>query len=71
MKGQFNTILRLLGDAVKRKNLTIIIFVVGILTTLYGMMKDNHNIFIIGLVFIIVGYALVRTKLRRYFGDRS
>ena len=55
----------------KGKNLIIIVFVVGILTTLYGMMKENHNIFIIGLVFIIVGYALVRTKLRRYFGDRS
>ncbi len=55
----------------KGKNLTIIVFVVGILTTFYGMMKDNHSVFIIGLVFIIVGYALVRTKLKRYFGDRS
>ncbi|MBN1832804.1 MAG: hypothetical protein JW896_11910 [Deltaproteobacteria bacterium] len=55
----------------KRKNLTIIIFVAGILTTLYGMMKDNNEVFIIGLVFIIVGYALVRTKLRRYFGEKS
>ena len=47
------------------RNLTIIVFVVGILTTLYGMIKDNNDVFIIGLVFIIVGYALVRTKLKR------
>ena len=55
----------------KGKTLIIIVFVVGILTTLYGMMKDNNEVFMIGLVFIIVGYALVRTKLRRYFGDKS
>ena len=27
--------------------------------------------FIIGLVIVIVGYAIVRTNLKRYFGDRS
>ena len=54
-----------------KRTLVIIIFVVGILTTLYGMMKDNNDVFIIGMVFIIVGYALVRTKLKRYFGDKS
>ena len=53
------------------KTLIIIVFVVGILTTLYGMMKDNNDVFLIGLVFIVVGYALVRTTLRRYFGDKS
>lgn len=55
----------------KGKTLIIIIFAVGILTTLYGMLKDNNDIFIIGLVVVIVGYALVRTKLKRYFGDKS
>jgi len=54
-----------------KKTLVIIVFVVGILTTLYGMMKDNDDVFIIGMVFIIVGYALVRTKLKRYFGGKS
>ena len=55
----------------KGKTLIIIIFVVGILTTLYGRIKDNSDVFIIGLVIVIVGYALVRTKLKRYFGDKS
>jgi hypothetical protein len=53
------------------KTLIIIVFVVGILTTLYGMMKDSNHVFIIGVVIIIVGYALVRPKLKRYFGDKS
>jgi hypothetical protein len=53
------------------KALVIIVFGVGILTTLYGMMKENNDVFLIGLVFIIVGYALVRPKLKRYFGDKS
>ena len=53
------------------KILITIIFVVGTLTTLYGMLKDNNEVFLIGLVFIIVGYAIVRTKLRRYFGAKS
>ena len=62
---------RLKGDAVKGKTLIIVIFVVGILTTLYGMIKDKQDVFIIGLVIVIVGYAIVRTNLKRYFGDRS
>ena len=59
------------GKSAVGKTLIIIVFVVGILTTLYGMMKDNNDVFLIGLVFVIVGYALVRTSLRRYFGDKS
>lgn len=53
------------------KILIAIVFVVGILTTLYGKLKENNEVFLIGLVFIIVGYALVRPKLRKYFGAKS
>jgi hypothetical protein len=53
------------------KILITMVFVVGISTTVYGRLKHNNEVFLIGMVFIIVGYACVRTKLRRYFGAKS
>jgi hypothetical protein len=51
------------GGRVK-KALIIAICVIGVVAVAYGMAKDNNPIFILGLVFVIAGYLLIRKKLK-------
>ena len=37
---------------------------IGISAVAYGMLKDNNLIFIIGMLFVIGGYLLIRRKIR-------
>jgi len=37
---------------------------IGIVAVAYGMLKDNNPIFIIGLLFVIGGYLLIRRKIK-------
>jgi LPXTG-motif cell wall-anchored protein len=37
---------------------------IGIVAVAYGMVKDNNLIFIIGLLFVIGGYLLIRRKTK-------
>ena len=39
---------------------------IGILALSYGMLNDDNLIFIIGLVFVIGGYLLLRRKLKQH-----
>lgn len=48
----------------KNKTLIILICMIGISAVSYGMLKDNRIIFIVGLVFVIYGYVLIRKKIR-------
>jgi hypothetical protein len=48
----------------KEKALIILLCVIGISAVAYGMIEDNHPIFIIGLLFVIGGYLLIRKKLK-------
>jgi len=43
-----------------------VICVIGIVTVSYGMLTDNNLIFIIGLVFVIGAYLLIRKRLKEY-----
>ena len=43
---------------------------IGILALSYGMFNDDSLVFIIGLVFVIGGYLLVRRKLKRNYSGR-
>jgi type IV secretory pathway VirB3-like protein len=36
---------------------------IGVVAVSYGMLKDNILIFIIGLIFVFVGYLLIRRKI--------
>jgi uncharacterized membrane protein len=47
----------------KEKILSLVLCVMGILAVAYGMSKENDPIFIIGLLFIIGGYLLIRRRL--------
>lgn len=49
---------------VNRKYLIAPICMIGIVALAYGMMKDNSLIFIIGLLFVIAGYLLIRRRMK-------
>jgi hypothetical protein len=36
----------------------------GISAVAYGMVKENNLVFLVGLVFVIAGYLLIRGKLK-------
>ena len=40
------------------------ICVIGIVAVAYGMANDNNLIFILGLVFVIAGYLLLRRRIK-------
>jgi LPXTG-motif cell wall-anchored protein len=52
------------------KALTVLLCVLGILAVFYGMLKDNNLIFIIGILFIVGGYLLIRRKLKASIQDK-
>jgi len=47
----------------KEKILSILLCIIGVLAVAYGTTKENDPIFIIGLLFIIGGYLLIRRRL--------
>lgn len=46
------------------KNIAIVICVLGVLCVLYGMIKGNDVLFMVGLVFVVGGYLIIRRKLK-------
>jgi amino acid transporter len=56
----------------REKILTAIICLIGILAIFYGMINKNNVIFIIGVLFVVAGYLLIRRKLKESIrGKRS
>ena len=55
----------------KEKVITVLICSFGISAISYGMLRDNNLIFIIGILFIIGGYLLIRSKLKASTKDNS
>jgi len=52
------------------KALIALTCVLGIFAVAYGMVKENNLVFIIGLLFIISGYLLIRKKLKVSFPNK-
>jgi hypothetical protein len=48
----------------QQKIITASLCVIGIPTIAYGMIKKNNPVFLIGIVFVIAGYLLIRKKLK-------
>jgi hypothetical protein len=46
------------------KILTILLCVIGLSSVCYGMAKDNDILFIVGLLFVIAGYIMIRKRLK-------
>jgi LPXTG-motif cell wall-anchored protein len=64
-KGQWDSMaFRITSYIVNRKYLIAPICMIGIVAVAYGMVKDNNLIFIIGLLFVIGGYLLIRRKTK-------
>jgi len=64
-KGQWDSMaFRITSYIVIRKYLIAPICMIGIVAVAYGMVKDNNLIFIIGLLFVIGGYLLIRRKTK-------
>ena len=58
-------------DLMREQVITVLICVFGLSAVSYGMIKDNHIIFIIGLMFVVGGYLLIRRKLKASIRDKS
>ena len=55
-----------IGDSLKHKALIFIICAIGILAVSYGVAKDDNVIFVIGILFVIGGYLLVRRRIKEH-----
>jgi hypothetical protein len=49
----------------KEKFLITLLCGLGILAVVYGMAKENNPIFLVGLLFVIAGYLLIRRRLKQ------
>jgi hypothetical protein len=54
----------------KEKVLTALLCLVGISAVTFGMATRNHPVFVLGLLFVIGGYLLIRRKLKAYMKDK-
>ncbi len=57
--------------AMKEKALIVCLCVFGLLAVSYGMFQENDMVFIIGVLFVIGGYLLIRRKLKESIRKRS
>ena len=46
------------------KSIIVFLCAIGIFCVVYGMGKENNTVFIVGLLFIIAGYLLIRRKMK-------
>jgi len=60
-----------IGDSVRQKALILIICAIGIVAVSYGMAKGNNAVFIVGIVFVIAGYLLIRRRIKEHIRERS
>jgi arginine exporter protein ArgO len=56
---------------VKEKAFIIILCVVGLVAVSYGMTMDNDVIFIIGIIFVIAGYLMIRTRIKKSIREKE
>lgn len=47
-----------------KKTISVVISILGVLSVAYGMAEDNNVLFIVGLVFVIGGYLIIRRELK-------
>lgn len=48
------------------KTLVSLICVIGIVAVSYGRLNDSNLVFVIGLLFVIGGYLLIRRSIKDY-----
>jgi general stress protein CsbA len=55
----------------KEKAYIIILCVVGLVAVSYGMITDNDVIFIIGIIFVIAGYLIIRIRIKKLIREKE
>ena len=53
------------------KILTVASCGIGVSSAAYGMLRDNDLIFLIGLIFVIGGYLMIRRRLKQSLQDKE
>jgi hypothetical protein len=59
------------GNSLKQKALILIICTIGIVAVSYGVARDADVVFVIGIVFVIGGYLLIRRRIKGHIRERS
>ena len=47
------------------KAVMALICALGIAGVIYGMVRENHGVFIVGLALLVAGYLIIRKELKR------
>jgi len=55
----------------KEKIIIISLCIIGVSSVAYGMIEKNNPVFIIGIIFIVAGYLLIRRKLKESIQKKS
>ena len=55
----------------KQKVCIILLCVIGLIGVFYGMVRENNLIFIVGIIFVIVGYLMLRKRLKESIRQKS
>lgn len=55
----------------KEKAFIIILCIVGPVAVSYGMIMDNDVIFIIGIIFVIAGYIMIRRRIKKSVQEKG
>ena len=46
------------------KTIATVICIMGVVGVAYGVGRDNNAVFIVGLLFVVGGYLMIRRKLK-------
>ena len=55
----------------REKPLIAVLCILGPCAVAYGMIRENHPIFLVGLLLVIAGYLLIRRRLKQKAKDPS
>jgi len=55
----------------KEKTLIILLCVIGMAAVSYGMIMDNDVVFIMGIIFVIVGYVMMRKRINKSIQEKE
>jgi len=53
------------------KSLIIFLCSVGLASVSYGMLKENDFVFILGILFVIIGYIMIRKRISRSIREKE
>jgi LPXTG-motif cell wall-anchored protein len=71
VQGRYDKFMEQYGLGMREKAIIICLCAFGVMAVSYGLIQENNAIFIIGLLFIIGGYLLIRRRLKESIKRRS